>query len=142
MPARLIFYVVAVLGASTILSLGAFADTKEIPFKIDEPTANRLAAEGADHRARPKDLWYEGEGRMSPPFFVYNGVRPPPAESGSFGFFAVNPWTGDVWALWGCKRLSTPALRKSQAEIRQRFTADELKQYPKLRRLQPRCITD
>jgi hypothetical protein len=72
-------------------------------------------------------------------FFVYNGLTKPPAE-GSFGFFAVNPWTGDVWNLWGCQRLSTPALRKSQAAIRRHFTREELKQYARLRRLKPECI--
>jgi hypothetical protein len=38
--------------------------------------------------------------------------------------------------------LSTPALRKSQAQIRRRFTPAELKQYEKLRRLKPECIVE
>ena len=56
------------------------------------------------------------------------------------GSFAVNPWTGDVWSLWGCRKLSTLALRKSQVEIRKCFTREELKQYAQLRRLKPECI--
>jgi hypothetical protein len=110
--------------------------------KIDEPTANRLAAEGAGHGATEEDLIYADNISNKPiPFFVYQGLSPPPAD-GSFGFFGVNPWTGDVWALWGCRRLSTPALRKSQVEIRKRFTTGELKQYAKLRRIRPDCIYD
>jgi hypothetical protein len=45
---------------------------------------------------------------------------------------------GDAHPL---RRLSTPALRKSQAEIRKQFMPMERKQYVKLRRLQPQCIT-
>jgi hypothetical protein len=74
----------------------------------------------------------------SPPFFVFQGIIGHGAAD-SFGFFAVNPWTGDVWSLFGCKWLSTPTLRKSQAEIRSRFTPDELKEYPRLHRLNPGC---
>lgn len=72
-------------------------------------------------------------------FIVFNTISRPPANGG-FGYFAVNEWTGDVWALWGCHRLSTPALRKSQAAIRKWFTPDELSQYARLRRLKPECI--
>jgi len=82
---------------------------------------------------------FDYDSNLSPPFFVFYGVNQPPVE-GSFGYFAVNPWTGDVWALWGCRKLSTRALRKSQAEIRKRFTREELKQYARLRRIKPECI--
>ena len=111
----------------------------DIPWKIDEPAAQRLAAEanGPDFDV---GLFNYGPG-MSPPFFVFEGLNDPPRE-GSFGYFAVNPWTGDVWNLWGCHKMSTPALRKSQAEIRKRFTADELKHYAELRRLKPECIVE
>jgi hypothetical protein len=86
---------------------------------------------------------YDGNmsSNFSPPFLVFQGASKPPAE-GSFGYFAVNPWTGDVWNLWGCHRLSTPALRKSQAAIRQRFSREELKQYARLRRLKPVCTVE
>jgi hypothetical protein len=84
---------------------------------------------------------YDYTGKMSPPFFVYYGLNEPPAEGG-FGYFAVNPWTGDVWALSGCHKLTTPALRKSQMEIRKRFTREELQQYARLRRLKPECVVE
>jgi hypothetical protein len=78
---------------------------------------------------------------FTPPFIVFDGLSKPPAE-GSFGVFAVNPWTGDVWNLWGCHRLSTPALRKSQAAIRRHFTLTETKRYAGLRRLKPTCTVE
>lgn len=139
---RLTFYLAVAIAAATILGGFALADTKKIPFKIDEPTANRLAAEGVDHGATEEDFEYSENISKEPiPFFSYQGLSRPPAD-GSFGYFAVNPWTGDVWALWGCRKLATAALRKSQAEIRKRFTPEELKQYAKLRRIRPRCITE
>lgn len=62
--------------------------------------------------------------------------------SGSYGFFEVNPWTGDVWALWGCEKMSSPALLKSKAKIKHRFTSKELKEYSRLQAIRPSCITD
>jgi hypothetical protein len=130
----------ALAGSAMVLSHGVAARAAEISWKIDEPAAQRLAAEahyGADKRLDVFDY----DSNLSPPFFVYYGLTEPPVE-GSFGYFAVNPWTGDAWALWGCRKLSTPALRKSQAEIRRRFTHEELKQYARLRRLKPECIVE
>lgn len=112
----------------------------QLAWKIDEATAQRLAAEGYDGSTKYLN-YYEYMERMSRPFFVYYGMTELPAE-GAFGYFAVNPWTGDVWALWGCRRLSTPALRKSQAEIRRRFSPKETRQYARLRRLKPECIVE
>ena len=84
---------------------------------------------------------FDDQGNVNPPFFIYYGINDAPAEGG-FGYFAVNPWTGDVWALWGCHKLSTPALRKSQAAIRRHFGRNELKQYARPRRLKPECIVE
>jgi hypothetical protein len=110
-----------------------------LPPKVDEAMAHRLAAE-ANGPGYKLD-WFDYSAAMSPPFFVYDGLNKPPVN-GSFGFFAVNPWTGDVWNLWGCHKLSTPALRKSQAEIKKRFTPEELKHYAELSRLRPDCIVE
>jgi len=75
---------------------------------------------------------------MSHRFFEFDGVNQ--SGDGTFGFFAVNPWTGDVWALWGCHKLSTAALRKSQAEIRRHFPPAKLKRYDQLSGLRPDCV--
>jgi len=64
-------------------------------------------------------------------------------EAFTFGWYAVNPWTGDVWDVWICrleKRMSTPALRAEQAAIKHRFTAKELAAYPALRKIKPNCL--
>lgn len=110
----------------------------DVPWKIDVQTAQRLVAEAYDHGIESK--WFDFDPGMSHRFFEFDGINQ--SGNGSFGFFAVNPWTGDVWALWGCHKLLTPALRKSQAEIRRRFAGQDLKRYVRLSRLKPACATD
>lgn len=112
---------------------------KDIPWKIDQLTAQRLAVEA--YLPQQRMGMFDPSPGMSAPFFVFDGLNESPAN-GSFGFFAVNPWTGDVWDLWGCFRLMTPALHLSQFEIRQRFSQDELKHYAELSSLRPDCIVD
>ena len=136
--------VLALIGGLILSCHGIAARTAEIPWKIDEPAAQRLAAE-ANHGSDEYLEFFEYDNGVSnnftPPFIVFDGLTKPPAE-GSFGVFAVNPWTGDVWNLWGCHRLSTAALRKSQAAIHRRFTREELKHYATLRRLKPECTVE
>ncbi len=139
--------VVQVLGsivAVMILCHGAPAGEAKIPEKIDKrlpsiwrpkPFLGRTGIWGSSNMTTVSAT------TLTPPFLVYHGSNQPPA-GGSFGFFAVNPWTGDVWALWGCARLSTPALRKSQAAIRRCFTRTEMQQYARLRRLKPTCTVE
>jgi hypothetical protein len=136
---RLILHALALVGAAITLCHGAAASETKISRKINEPTAQRLAAQavyGADKYLDSFD--YDSDNGS---FIVFNTISKPPAEGG-FGYFAVNAWTGDVWALWGCHRMSTPALRKSQAAIRRHFPLAELKQYATLRRLKPECIVE
>jgi hypothetical protein len=128
----------ACVATVTVMYCGAVHAKSEIPRKIDQNIARHLIGEayGAAY-----ERWLEPAPRMSDSFFVFDGLNKPPVN-GSFGFFAVNPWTGDVWALWGCHKLSTPALRQSQAEIRRRFTRAEMKQRTRLSRLKPECIVE
>jgi len=53
-------------------------------------------------------------------------------HNGHEGRYGVNAWTGDVWDVESCKRLSSPAARKIQADIKRQFLAGELKQYKHL----------
>ena len=129
----------ALAGTISILDGGATAQDTKTSFKIDMEMARRLAAEAVDEGAQPN--WFDYSPHMSRPFFSFDALGSSSAN-GSMGFFAVNPWTGDVWALCGCHLLSTPALRKSQAEIRRHFTPEELKRYAGLRRRKPDCIVE
>jgi len=91
------------LGGGLLYWYGASAPAVELSWKINEQTAERLAAEAYGHGSQD---FNNGPG-MSSPFFVFYGLNAPPANGG-FGYFAVNPWTGDVWGLWAainCRRL-------------------------------------
>jgi hypothetical protein len=110
---------------------------REIAHKVDVETAYRLVAEAVGHGEKSSDFDYQ-KTTDDTPFLTFAGLSKPPAE-GLFGFFDVNPWTGDVWSVWSCKWLTTPQLRKSQAAIKQKFGLEELKLYRQLHRLQPEC---
>mgnify|MGYP001555261639 FL=1 len=101
----------------------------------------RIEDELPDGLLAYKKYFVYQEYNKDPHFIIFYGINKSPAE-GSFGFYAVNPWTGDVWQLWGCYKLTSPALRKSQAAIRKRFTQAELKHYTELSDLKPECIVD
>jgi hypothetical protein len=141
MIAHAAYHSLALLSSTMLVSHGVPTRAAEVPWKINEPTAQRLAAEAHYGADKYLDAFDYDTNRGNPPFFIFYGLNQAPAEGG-FGYFAVNPWTGDAWALWGCRKLSTPALRKSQAEIRQRFTREEKRQYARLRRLKPECIVE
>jgi hypothetical protein len=72
-----------------VLCHGVATMAADIPWKINEPTAQRLAVEA--HYGADKYLdAFDYDSNLSPPFFVYYGVNEPPAEGG-FGYFAVKP---------------------------------------------------
>src|SRR6266849_2852011 len=128
LPGGLVLWLLTTIGVFPDAALSASG----IPWKIDEGAALHLVGQGI---GAWYEVWLEPEPYMSDDsFFVFDGLNKPPVN-GSFGFFAINRWTGDVWALWGCHKLSTPVLRRSQAAIRRRFTRTETKQYARLSRL-------
>jgi hypothetical protein len=76
----------------------------------------------------------------SQPFFLFQGIG---RYSATIGWWAVNPWTGDMWTVWFCddeKRLDSPFLLKARAMFKRRFSQEELKQYERLRELKPGCL--
>lgn len=83
-------YILAIAGIAAGLTGNAAVARSNPPSKIDEQMALRLAAEGYDHGVKQK--WFDYDPGMSPPFFVFYGVT---ETDGSFGYFAVNPWTGE-----------------------------------------------
>ena len=128
----------AVAATALLLCSGAVGQRAELSFKLSERTTERLAAEAWEYGKPPGVLDYDPG--MGHPFFVFYGISTAPGSQGGFGYFAVNPWTGDVWDLWECRKLSTPALRRTQVELRRRFTRAELDQYPRLAHVKPACI--
>jgi hypothetical protein len=76
-----------------------------------------------------------------PEFIHLDAEWPNPSGSPHIGNFAVNPWTGDAFDADGCKRLSTPLIRKMQKAIRKR-SALSAKEYGALRAKKPGCSVD
>jgi hypothetical protein len=121
-------YLVAIV---TIMAAAA-SPAAEASRQIDIDTAIRLAGEAYNWSTRY--IWYD---RRDHSFLI---VAPLGGElEAPVTWLAVNPWTGDVWDVWRCEKLSTARLRKSQAAIRWRFRLDELKDYGRLRALKPVC---
>jgi hypothetical protein len=117
------------------ISISALASG--LPYKIDERAAQKLAAVANEGSEK---FWkqYDYDENMDAIFYSYNELG---LNVDSLGFFAVNPWTGDVWNIMQCKRISSPAARAMQNKIRKRFTATEMEQYQKLSALMP-CTPD
>jgi hypothetical protein len=116
----------------------ALADNLSISYKIDEPTACELLPLANSQASRCEDYDYQGDfDSAAYPFYPYEWLG---LHGDPLGWFAVNPWTGDVWDIWNCKHITSNALKKKQDRIRQRFTADEIKQYDQLAAIKPTCI--
>jgi hypothetical protein len=53
----------------------------------------------------------------APEFYSFMAWWPNPDGDPLIGYFAVNPWTGDVWDIMGCRRVSSADLEKEQDAI-------------------------
>jgi hypothetical protein len=53
------------------------------------------------------------------PDFITLQAEVPHNDSGRIGmrYFAVNPWTGDVWDAMACTRITSPTINRKQDEI-------------------------
>jgi hypothetical protein len=119
--------------ASAALSY-ANGSCAEINKKIVEKEAYSILSKnfGFGSDQGPYD-YGEGEDK---PFYEYECIN---KYAHSCGYFAVNPWTGEVWDLWSCHKISSAAARRAQRKIRRRFTSEEMKQYRRLSLLKPSC---
>jgi hypothetical protein len=78
---------------------------------------------------------------FDPDFFFFAATWANSSGSPIIGYFAVNPWTGDVWNSAGCEHLSSKRLERLQQDIRKRFHFSS-EDYAKLRAKKPMCGTD
>jgi len=77
----------------------------------------------------------------APDFYSYQALAQSSNSNGSLGFFAVNAWTGDVWNIDTCSRVSSPALQKDQQSILKRSGMSPLAATT-LRERSPGCRPD
>lgn len=120
-----------------------WARTDEIVKTLRKRVANERRARAlvvlAEPGATVASLDYEHGPDGDHFFYQFQGLGP---RGGSFGYFAVNPWTGDVWNEWNCAFPTTPAFRRAQAKIRQSYAPAELWKYQRLHLTEAECMTD
>jgi|SRR5208283_5912598 len=78
---------------------------------------------------------------FDPDFYFFCATWPNPTGSPVIGYFAVNPWTGDVWNADDCEHLTSKSVQKTQADIRKRFHFKR-EEYAKLREKMPLCARE
>ncbi|MEA1651820.1 hypothetical protein UAJ10_22750 [Nitrospirillum sp. BR 11164] len=63
--------------------------------------------------------------------------------NGHYAEVAVNPWTGDVWDVWRCKKVKKPELQAAQKVLKEiNFSAAESRLYNDLAKWRPLCLKD
>jgi len=106
----------------TILSLAS----NSLSFALD-PTINRATAEELVRDALAS-LGEDGAGTKiaiepwpyywAPDFITFQAEIPHPTVGRIENrYFAVNPWTGDVWNPFGCTRITSPTIKRKQDAI-------------------------
>jgi len=92
--------------------------------------AVKLHNPGADITSRPRGF--------DPDFFYFEATWPNPTGSPIIGYFAVNPWTGDVWDAGLCERVISADIKTRQEQIRKR-TKLKKEDFEKMHNKRPRC---
>jgi hypothetical protein len=106
----------------TILSLAASSVAFALDPTINMATARELVQDAlaslGEHRTDVKIeiepwLYY-----WAPDFITLQAWRPhPTAGTMETWYFAVNPWTGDIWNPFGCTRITSPTIKRKQEAI-------------------------
>jgi hypothetical protein len=82
----------------------------------EELVRDALASLGEGHEASkipvlPWDYYW------APDFITLQAeVLVPSTGTVAMRYFAVNPWTGDVWEPFGCTRITSPTIKRKQDE--------------------------
>jgi hypothetical protein len=105
-----------------IMSLGASSVGLALDPTINKVTAEELVRDAlASLGEHGTDVKIEVEPwpyYWAPDFITLQAYRPhPTAGTMETWYFAVNPWTGDVWDPFGCTRLTSPAIKRKQEAI-------------------------
>ena len=125
-----------------LLSIGvclhARSQQEQTPPRISVDNARRLVDEVVKVH-NPGATVSATQGNLDPEFYVFGATWPNPTGSPMIGYFAVNPWTGDVWDFNACKHLESRSLKKLQDGIRKKSGIGR-SMYLKLRTKSPLCI--
>ena len=121
-------------------ALVAMAGAQPPDGKIGIEEARKLAYEAVKVH-NPDATLISSPRAFDPDFYFFAATWPNPTGSPIIGYFAVNPWTGDVWNAAGCEHPTSKSIEKLQQEIRRRshFKRGE---YTRLRAKKPICDSD
>jgi hypothetical protein len=132
---RSVLALCALLGASTAV-YAAPDENAGVP-RITSSEARELAGHPAGAHG-PVDLT-ESPRPLDRDFYYFAATWRNPTGSPMTGYYAVNPWTGDVWDVGGCKRLDSAIPRKRREGIRHESGVSK-SLYSRLRERRPLCI--
>jgi hypothetical protein len=121
----------------TAVAVHAVSDPDSAPRKLTLNEARELANQPASAHG-PVDLT-ESPRPLDRVFYYLAATWRNPTGSPVAGYYAVNPWTGDVWDVSGCKRLDSETLRKRRDAIR-RESGVSRSAFARLRNRKPLCI--
>ena len=119
------------------MAVHAVSDPDSGPRKLTVDEAQELANQPASAHG-PVDLT-ESPRPLDRVFYYFAATWPNPTGSPMAGYYAVNPWTGDVWDVSGCKRLDSETLRKRRDAIRRESGVSKAA-FARLRDKRPLCI--
>ncbi len=101
------------------LVLGLSLPSPAIERTIDEVTARKLVEGALPALGESRTSVQIGPWRYywAPEFYTFSAWRAGERDVLLTYYFAVNPWTGDVWDAMGCKRITTQEIQKEQEAI-------------------------
>jgi hypothetical protein len=111
---KAISLIIILLGPSTVgLALDPTISTAAATGLVREALAS--LGEGS---ARTKIAIYPVLDYWAPDFITLQAEVPhPDVGKIEMRYFAVNPWTGDVWDAMACTRITSPTIKRKQDEI-------------------------
>jgi hypothetical protein len=114
-----------------IVTLGATSVSLALPPAINEATARELSldalasrgVQGPDVGIEPWPYYW------APDFFTFQAEKAHPDGLQTW-YFAVNPWTGDVWDAISCTRITSATIKsKQEAILKSAKLPDEARQF-------------
>jgi hypothetical protein len=138
--AGVLFFAVIILGLGLATTTGLSVGLNQQ--KISVKQAEELVFESLSVFAPGIDLktvvLMKLTDRYDPDFLYFDASAKNPIGSPHVGYFAVNPWTGDVWNAAGCTRLTSSEIKRIQREIRKQLGVND-KEYQHLMDKKPLC---
>jgi hypothetical protein len=102
-----------------ILTVGVVCGSDTLSRTITRSEARRLVHEAlvALNQDAPSVKIEQYRYDYAPEFYAFDATWPNPDGDPLIGYFAVNPWTGDVWDINACKQITSPVLARQQEAI-------------------------